>query len=287
MLSRIRLTLYDYICKLSVLTDVSVPSMKTGSRTSDAEGKLGVLSSNSRASPKTALAEASHGRGFTLIELLVVIGIISILAALMLPALSRAKSKAKTANCISNLRQIGLAMTMYLSDNADKFPNSGRDTRLMSISDVWLLLNPELGTNASFYVCPADSGPFNVLYLELSGSLQTPPATTTDLSVASSYFYYYGFYHSDPAASLAGQRRLGEVTHPSQKCVVQCEALSSRKEIRGTGFDGYAHGPKAKTFLFVDGHARFLPRRSQRIDPRIPSDVQSPDHAGLDWIDFP
>ncbi|HEY5912795.1 MAG TPA: type II secretion system protein [Verrucomicrobiae bacterium] len=261
--------------------------MKIGSRTSSADGKLPVLCGNSRASSKAAFADASHGRGFTLIELLVVIAIISILAALMLPALSGAKRKAKTANCISNLRQIGLAMTMYLSDNTDKFPYSGRDSRLMSISDVWFLLNPELRTNASFYVCPADTGPFNVLYLALSGSLQTPPATTNDLSVASSYFYYYGFYHSDPPSGPAGQRRLGEVTHPSQKCVVQCEALGNRKEIEGTGFDGYAHGSKAKTFLFVDGHARFLPRRSQRVDPRIPPNVQSPDHAGLDWIDFP
>ncbi len=261
--------------------------MRISCRTPNAGAKPAVLSSNRRPSPKATLADATPGRGFTLIELLVVIAIISILAALMLPGLTRAKGKAKTANCISNLRQIGLAMTMYLSDNADRFPNSGRDIRLMSISDVWLLLNHELGTNASFYVCRADIGPFNVLYVQLSGSLQTPPATTTDLSVASSYFYYYGFFHSDPPAGVAGQRRLGEVTHPSQKCIVQCEALSSRREIKGTGFDGYAHGPKAKSFLFVDGHARFLPRRSQRVDPRIPSDIQSPDHAGLDWIDFP
>ncbi len=83
------------------------------------------------------------------------------------------------------------------------------------------------------------------------------------------------------------ERRLGEVTHPSQKCVIQCEALGSRNEIYGTGFDGYAHGPKAKPFLFVDGHARFLPRRSQFMDPRIPPEIQSPDWASLDWIDFP
>jgi prepilin-type N-terminal cleavage/methylation domain-containing protein len=128
------------------------------------------------ASVRPKMARCSHCRGFSLVELLVIIVIIGVLASLLLPALSKAKSLAQRTTCLSNLRQMGLAWTSYTDENDGKLVHSFPGTTTSRNPYVWVMGNMtnaseaastrliSLGklfehvNNSTVYHCPADKG---------------------------------------------------------------------------------------------------------------------------------
>ena len=200
-------------------------------------------------------------RGFTLIELLVVIAIVGILAALLLPVLSRSKAAARRTTCINNTRQINLALRMYADDHEDAIRSiTNKENLYVTYKDSvqpYLARNGS-STNEQVFACPADD--FNCddrsisdlfLFEHVEGKSFCRQQATRYAS------YFFNGEAADKPETRMAQKAFSSVREPSRVVLVGeisgCLGLSAHDRR-----EPYQFNNAPNVMSFVDGHVSYI-----------------------------
>jgi prepilin-type N-terminal cleavage/methylation domain-containing protein/prepilin-type processing-associated H-X9-DG protein len=196
----------------------------------------------------------NNTRGFTLIELLVVIAIIAILASLLLPALSRAKSKASSVQCLNQMRQVGLATVMYAEDNEGWLPRSSHSAMAYRQLPWGYALAP--------YILGKQVTQTDVLWTNLFNNLYRCPK---DQGKRTDWSYGKNVYPELSAEETGGPtwHRLGQIPRPVATVIYAEKIASSMADHLMAHFwleggqpevDRNRHDRKSN-YVYCDGHA--------------------------------
>lgn len=182
-------------------------------------------------------------KGFTLIELLVVIAIIGILAGILLPVLSRARESARSTQCASNVKQIGMGLIMYANENSEAFPSSTADA-MLSLN----LLFPNYISDQRVFKCPSDTS-------VSATSNATIAAATKFTKNQCSYGYDYTHTQADDAdvAILADR--------PTNAAGATTPTANNNSPNHGGTVGTVAVGDtegRGQNVLYLDGHVEFM-----------------------------
>ena len=203
-----------------------------------------------KATPRAARGIAWN---FTLIELLIVIAIIAILAALLLPALNKARDKGKTISCVNNLKQLGNIMAFYQADYNDYFPA----TYDLFAKKMWFQLLQNSGALGTNYA----QSRWSVVVKGYGNSLLCPKL---DLNLTLDYYNYGMNAHTFPIQNLLPSseqsdisryyRKLTTLRQPSLRGVIgEPKPDSQGYAIRTTTVNPYRHD-RQSNFLYADTH---------------------------------
>lgn len=227
---------------------------------------------------------AHPSKAFTLIELLVVIAIIALLLGIMMPALHKAKESAREAVCKSNLRNVGLGLTMYLQDNDFKpadndrtngffwYDSMGQLRRTTDGDAYWGVAYARYIKDTDVFGCPSYRSVAELIYPD-----------EPELIHRAAYSLNYYFFHQ--SGNSSGVQTTTAIRHPSQFIVCHDHVEPKIEQGSRDMFHNDGPGTNNLTHYRQGGHRARFYRGIFRHNIRSGGDFETGGRAGILWLD--